>query len=129
MTNINPVEVGLPSKSVKSLGELYLGLVSKQPSKKINFSRNRWYNIPYNENGRRAPITIHQVPDGRGGLKEVALFTNNISSANRRPRSEKLGPNNARKKALNLQNELAKNNSKTRKRKYNSKTRKRKHII
>ena len=132
MTNINPIGLGLPSESVKSLGELYLSLGStpisrkkisqKRPQQKsqskITFARNRWYNIPYNENGynknsRKAPTTIHQLPNGRGGFREKALFTNNVSNTNRKPTGEKWTPNNARRKALNLQNELAKN--KTRK--------------
>jgi hypothetical protein len=121
MTNINPIGLGLPSESVKSLAELYLSLGSapisrkKIGQKKTTFARNRWYNIPYNENGRQAPITIHQLPNGIGGFKEKALFTNNISLTNRKPISEKWTPNNARRKALNLQNELAKNENKTRK--------------
>jgi hypothetical protein len=129
MTNINPIGLGLPSESVKSLAELYLSLGStpirgrersqKRPQQKsqnkITFARNRWYNIPYNENGRKAPTTIHQLPNGRGGFKEKALFTNNISFTNRKPNGEKWTPNNARRKALNLQNELAKNENKTRK--------------
>ena len=87
MANKNPIGLGLPSESVKSLGELYLSLGSSKNSfnqksqNKITFARNRWYNIPYNENGRKAPRTIHQFPIGRGGFKEKALFTNNISSA------------------------------------------------
>jgi hypothetical protein len=119
--NINPIGVGLPSQSVQSLGEEYLRLASfpkqqtKEKNKQITFTRNRWYNIPYNENGRKAPTTIHRVLNGKGGIKEVALFTNNISSTNRKPTGEKWTPNNARRKALNLQNELAKNKSRTRK--------------
>jgi hypothetical protein len=121
MANINPIGLGLPSESVKSLSELYLSLAStpirgrerskKRPQQKsqnkITFARNRWYNIPYSENGRKAPTTIHQLPNGRGGFKEKALFTNNISNTNRKPTGEKWTPNNARRKALNLQNELA----------------------
>jgi hypothetical protein len=129
MANINPIGLGLPSESVKSLGELYLSLGStpisrkkisqKRPQQKsqnkITFARNRWYNIPKNENGRKAPTTIHQLPNGRGGFREKALFTNNISNTNRKPTGEKWTPNNAYRKALNLQNELAKNENKTRK--------------
>ena len=119
MANKNPIGLGLPSESVKSLGELYLSLGGqKRPQKsqnKITFARNRWYNIPYNENGRKAPITIHQFPNGRGGFREKALFTNNISLTNRKPTDERWSPREAREKALNLQNKLAKNKSKTRK--------------
>jgi len=129
MTNISPIGLGLPSESVKSLSEIYLSLGSapirgrgrsqKRPQQKsqnkITFARNRWYNIPYNENGRKAPITIHQLPNGRGGFREKALFTNNVSTINRKSNSEKWTPNNAHKQALNLQNELAKNENKTRK--------------
>ena len=120
-TNKNPIGLGLPSESVKSLGELYLSLASPKNSFKqksqniITFARNRWYNIPYNENGRKAPITIHQFPNGRGGFREKALFTNNISLTNRKPNGERWSPREAREKALNLQNELAKNKSRTRK--------------
>ena len=127
-TNKNPIGLGLPSESVKSLGELYLSLASAPISRKkigqkrsqtsqnkITFARNRWYNIPYNENGRKAPITIHQFPNGRGGFREKALFTNNISLTNRKPNGERWSPREARKKALDLQNELAKNKSRTRK--------------
>jgi hypothetical protein len=128
MTNINPIGLGLPSESVKSLSEIYLSLSSTPMSRKlirqrpqqksqnkITFARNRWYNIPYNENGRKAPTTIHQLPNGRGGFREKALFTNNVSNTNRKPTGEKWTPNNARRKALNLKNELAKNENKTRK--------------
>ena len=119
MANKNPIGLGLPSESVKSLGELYLSLGGqKRPQKsqnKITFARNRWYNIPYNENGRKAPITIHQFPNGRGGFREKALYTNNISLTNRKPNGERWSPSEAREKALNLQNKLAKNKSKTRK--------------
>ena len=119
MANKNPIGLGLPSESVKSLGELYLSLGGqKRPQKsqnKITFARNRWYNIPYNENGRKAPITIHQFPNGRGGFREKALFTNNISLTNRKPTDERWSPREAREKALDLQNELAKNKSRTRK--------------
>ena len=127
-TNKNPIGLGLPSESVKSLGELYLSLASAPISRKkigqkrsqtsqnkITFARNRWYNIPYNENGRKAPITIHQFPNGRGGFREKALFTNNISLTNRKPTDERWSPREAREKALDLQNELAKNKSRTRK--------------
>ena len=119
MTNKNPIGLGLPSESVKSLGELYLSLGGQKRSQtsqnKITFARNRWYNIPYNENGRKAPITIHQFPNGRGGFREKALYTNNISLTNRKPNGERWSPSEAREKALNLQNKLAKNKSKTRK--------------
>ena len=121
-TNKNPIGLGLPSESVKSLGELYLSLGGqKRPQKlqkKTTFARNRWYNIPYNknrQNSRKAPITIHQFPNGRGGFKEKAFFTNNISLTNRKPNGERWSPSQAREKALNLQNELAKNKSRTRK--------------
>jgi len=122
--NINPIGVGLPSQPVQSLGELYLRLASfpkqqtkensKKP-KKTTFTRNRWYNIPYNANGRKAPTTIHQVPNGTGGFKERAFYTNNISLTNRKPTGEKWTTNNARRKALELQKELAKNKGRTRK--------------
>ena len=128
MANINPIGLGLPSQPVQSLGELYLSLASapKQQTKektkenstkpkKTTFTRNRWYNIPKNENGRKAPTTIHQVPNKRGGFKERAFYTNNISLTNRKPNGEKWTPNNARRKALELQNELAKNKGTTRK--------------
>ena len=122
MTNITPIGLGLPSESVKSLGELYLSLASAPMSRKMirqrpqrtTFTRNTWFkpkkmyrNIPYNENGRKAPTTIHQISNGIGGFKEKVFFTNNISNTNRNPTGERWTPNNARKKALNLQNELA----------------------
>jgi len=128
MANINPIGLGLPSQPVQSLGELYLSLASaskqqtkektkensKKP-KKTTFTRNRWYNIPKNENGRKAPTTIHQVSNGRGGFKERAFYTNNISLTNRKPNGEKWTPNNARRKGLELHNQLAKNKGTTRK--------------
>jgi hypothetical protein len=55
------------------------------------------------------------VPNGTGGFKERAFYTNNISLTNRKPTGEKWTPNNARRKALELQNELAKNKGRTRK--------------
>ena len=122
MANINPIGLGLPSESVKSLSEIYLSLSSTPMSRKLlrqrpqrtTFTPNTWFkpkkmyrNIPYNENGRRAPTTIHQVPNRKGDFRERVFFTNNISNTNRKPTGEKWTPNNARRKALNLQNELA----------------------
>ena len=93
MTNINPIGLGLPSESVKSLGELYFN--SLAPPVKI-------YTVPSKNISRRAKTFIHHLPNGR----EVELYTKNISMKNRKPAGEKWTPNYARKKALNLEEEL-----------------------
>ena len=110
MTNINPIGLGLPSESVESLGELYFKSLAA-PVKKTTLSKKKIYAVPFRNNSRRANTFIHHLPNGR----EIELFTNNISMKNRKPAGEKWTPNNAREKALELQNELAKNKSRTRK--------------
>jgi hypothetical protein len=93
MTNINPIGLGLPSESVESLGELYF----KSLAAPVTI-----YPVPSKNNSRRANTFIHHLPNGR----EIELFTNNISMKNRKPAGEKWTPNNARKQALNLEEEL-----------------------
>ena len=113
MTNINPIGLGLPSESVKSLGELYFNSLPKTtaPVKKTTLLKKNIYYVPLRNNSRRAKTFIHHLPNGRN----IKLFTNNISMKNRKPAGEKWTPNNARRQALNLENELAKNKSRTRK--------------
>ena len=136
-TNINPIGVGLPSQSVQSLEEEYLRLSTKsspkltgkgfgikrsiqKPLKKTKFAYANIYNLNMSNNARaarKAPTYTHRIRNKTGALINRQFFTNDLTAQNRVLNKEKWNNNRAYAEALKLQNELAKNKSRTRKRK------------